>query len=171
MLGELDQGFQHAQQRLGPARLTHCMRFSGMATRALDVAKAYLSEREGFGSPLADKQALRYEIAEAETRLHAVRATVRDAADKIAAGEEARTEVAMSKVFAANATQDAIDTALQCCGGNGIGKDLPIGDFYEAVRAFRIVDGADEVHKRVIARDAFEDVDEAELEALTRYDG
>ena len=171
LLGELDQGFQHAQQRLGPARLTHCMRFSGMATRALDVAKAYLSEREGFGSPLADKQALRYEIAEAETRLHAVRATVRDAADKIAAGEEARTEVAMSKVFAANATQDAIDTALQCCGGNGIGKDLPIGDFYEAVRAFRIVDGADEVHKRVIARDAFEDVDEAELEALTRYDG
>ena len=171
LLGELDQGFQHAQQRLGPARLTHCMRFSGMATRALDVAKAYLSEREGFGSPLADKQALRYEIAEAETRLHAVRATVRDAADKIAAGEEARIEVAMSKVFAANATQDAIDTALQCCGGNGIGKDLPIGDFYEAVRAFRIVDGADEVHKRVIARDAFEDVDEAELEALTRYDG
>ena len=171
LLGELDQGFQHAQQRLGPARLTHCMRFSGMATRALDVAKAYLSEREGFGSPLADKQALRYEIAEAETRLHAVRATVRDAADKITAGEEARIEVAMSKVFAANATQDAIDTALQCCGGNGIGKDLPIGDFYEAVRAFRIVDGADEVHKRVIARDAFEDVDEAELEALTRYDG
>ena len=171
LLGELDQGFQHAQQRLGPARLTHCMRFSGMATRALDVAKAYLSEREGFGSPLADKQALRYEIAEAETRLHAVRATVRDAADKIAAGEEARIEVAMSKVFAANATQDAIDTALQCCGGNGIGKDLPIGDFYEAVRAFRIVDGADEVHKRVITRDAFEDVDEAELEALTRYDG
>ena len=171
LLGERDQGFQHAQQRLGPAWLTHCMRFSGMATRALDVAKAYLSEREGFGSPLADKQALRYEIAEAETRLHAVRATVRDAADKIAAGEEARIEVAMSKVFAANATQDAIDTALQCCGGNGIGKDLPIGDFYEAVRAFRIVDGADEVHKRVIARDAFEDVDEAELEALTRYDG
>ena len=171
LLGERDQGFQHAQQRLGPARLTHCMRFSGMATRALDVAKAYLSEREGFGSPLADKQALRYEIAEAETRLHAVRATVRDAADKIAAGEEARIEVAMSKVFAANATQDAIDTALQCCGGNGIGKDLPIGDFYEAVRAFRIVDGADEVHKRVIARDAFEDVDEAELEALTRYEG
>ena len=116
LLGELDQGFQHAQQRLGPARLTHCMRFSGMATRALDVAKAYLSEREGFGSPLADKQALRYEIADAETRLHAVRTMVRDAADKIAAGEEARIEVAMSKTFAANTTQNAIDTALQSCG-------------------------------------------------------
>ena len=170
LLGERDEGFQHAQQRLGPARLTHCMRFTGMATRALEVAKAYLSEREGFGSPLADKQALRYEIADAETRLHAVRTMVRDAADKIAAGEEARIEVAMSKTFAANTTQNAIDTALQSCGGNGIGKDLPIADFYQAVRAFRIVDGADEVHKRVIARNAFEDIDEAELEPLLRYD-
>jgi len=169
LLGNLDEGFQHAQQRLGPARLTHCMRFTGMATRALEVAKIYLTEREGFDSALADKQALRYEIADAETRLHAVRTMVRDAADKIAAGEEARIEVAMSKTFAANVTQEAIDTALQCCGGNGIGKDLPIADFYEAVRAFRIVDGADEVHKRVIARNAFEDVDESELEPLTRY--
>ena len=171
LLGNLDEGFQHAQQRLGPARLTHCMRFTGMATRALEVAKAYLSEREGFDSTLADKQALRYEIAEAETRLHAVRTMVRDAADKIAAGEEARIEVAMSKTFAANVTQEAIDTALQCCGGNGIGKDFPIADFYESVRAFRIVDGADEVHQRVIARNAFEDVDESELEPLTRYEG
>jgi acyl-CoA dehydrogenase len=171
LLGERDQGFQHAQQRLGPARLTHCMRFTGMATRALSVTKAYLAEREGFDSPLSNKQALRYEIADAETRLHAVRTMVRDAADKIAAGEEARIEVGMSKVFAANVTQEAIDTALQFCGANGIGRDLPIGDFYEAVRAFRIVDGADEVHKRVIARNAFEDLDEAELESLTRYDG
>ena len=96
---------------------------------------------------------------------------VRDAADKIAAGEEARIEVGMSKVFAANITQEAIDTALQFCGANGIGRDLPIADFYESVRAFRIVDGADEVHKRVIARNAFEDLDEAELEAITRYEG
>jgi acyl-CoA dehydrogenase len=169
LLGGRDQGFQHAQQRLGPARLTHCMRFTGMATRALEITKAYLDEREGFDSRLSEKQALRYEIAEAETRLHAVRTMVRDAADKIAAGEEARIEVGMSKVFAANVTQEAIDTALQLCGGNGIGRDLPIADFYEAVRSFRIVDGADEVHKRVIARDAFEDLDEAELETLTRY--
>jgi acyl-CoA dehydrogenase len=169
LLGELNQGFQHAQQRLGPARLTHCMRYTGMATRSLEVAKAYLQEREGFDSPLADKQALRYEIADAETRLHAVRTVVRDAADKIAAGEQARIEVAMSKVFAANTTQDAIDTALQCCGGNGIGKDLPIADFYQSVRQFRLVDGADEVHKRVIARDAFEDTDESELDELLRY--
>lgn len=71
----------------------------------------------------------------------------------------------------ANVVQDAIDTAVQICGGNGIGKDLSLADFYENVRQLRIVDGADEVHKRVIARRAFEDVNGDEVEHLTRYDG
>ncbi|QLG63511.1 acyl-CoA dehydrogenase family protein [Halorarum salinum] len=171
LLGERNEGFQHAQQRLGPARLTHCMRYSGMAERALDVAKAYATEREGFGGPLAEKQSLRYDVADAETRLHAVRTTVRDAADRIARGDEARVQVSMSKTFAANVVQDVVDTCLQACGANGIGKDLPISDFYEAVRQFRLVDGADEVHKRVVAREAFADVDPDELANVTRYDG
>ncbi|MDS0474141.1 acyl-CoA dehydrogenase family protein [Natrinema sp. 1APR25-10V2] len=169
LLGELNQGFTHAQERLGPARLTHCMRYSGMAQRSLDIAKAYISERQGFDSTLSDKQSLRHRIADAETKLHMARTGIRDAADRIAAGDEARVPVSMCKVFTANVTQEAIDLALQCCGANGIGKDLPISDFYEAVRAFRIVDGADEVHRRVIARAAFEDVPEEELEPLTRF--
>ena len=169
ILGTLNEGFTHAQQRLGPARLTHCMRFSGMAERALDVAKAYLEEREAFGTPLADKQALRFEIADLETRLHAARSMVRHAARQIAAGQEARIEVSMAKVFTANVTQEVIDSALQMCGGNGIGKDLPLADFYENVRAFRIVDGADEVHRRVIAREAFREVDPSEVQHITRF--
>ncbi|MGA9399980.1 acyl-CoA dehydrogenase family protein [Haladaptatus sp.] len=171
LLGEENAGFAIAQQRLGPARLTHCMRYSGMAERALDIAKAYADERQAFDGPLSDKQAIRFEIAEIETRLHAVRTMVRHAAGQIAAGEEARIAVSMSKVYAANVVQDAIDTAVQICGGNGIGKDLPLADFYESVRQFRIVDGADEVHKRVIARDAFSDLDPSEVEHLVRYDG
>ena len=171
LLGEENSGFQHAQQRLGPARLTHCMRYSGMAERALDVAKAYTSEREAFGEPLAEKQELRFEIAEAETRLHAARTMARDAAARIADGEEARVPVSMAKVFTANVVQETIDATMQMCGGNGIGKDLPLADFYENVRQFRIVDGADEVHKRVIARDAFEDVDASIVDHVTRYDG
>lgn len=169
LLGELNEGFTHTQQRLGPARLTHCMRYSGMAKRALSVMKAYVSEREAFGEPLAEKQALRFDVAEAETRLHAARCMVRDAARCIEAGEEARVRVSMAKTFTANVTQEAIDTAVQYCGGNGLGKDLPIADFYEHIRQFRLVDGADEVHNRVIARDAFDDVDETELENLTRF--
>ncbi|ADB59838.1 acyl-CoA dehydrogenase domain protein [Haloterrigena turkmenica DSM 5511] len=169
LLGNLNEGFSHAQARLGPARLTHCMRFSGMAQRALEIAKAYLSEREGFGSTLSDKQSLRHRIADAEARLHVARTAIRDAADRIEDGDEARIPVSMCKVFTANVTQGAIDLAVQCCGANGIGKDLPLADFYEAVRKFRIIDGADEVHRRIIARDAFADVNREELEPLTRF--
>ena len=169
LLGELNEGFTHAQQRLGPARLTHCMRFSGMAERALDIAKAYVSEREAFGTPLSEKQDLRFRVAEADIRLHAARSMVRHAARQITAGEEARIEVAMSKVFTANVVNDILDETVQMCGGNGIGKDLPIAHFYEGARSFRIVDGADEVHKRVIARDSFEDVDPSEVEHVLRY--
>ncbi|PSP66271.1 acyl-CoA dehydrogenase, partial [Halobacteriales archaeon QS_1_69_70] len=148
LLGTEGAGFRHVQERLGPARLTHCMRFSGMASRALTVARSYLDEREAFGTPLSDKQHPRFELARRETELQAARALVRQAADAIAAGEKARLEVSMSKVFTANVTQEAVDTALQFCGANGIGKDLPLADFYESIRAFRIVDGADEVHLR-----------------------
>jgi acyl-CoA dehydrogenase len=171
MLGSENAGFIVAQQRLGPARLTHCMRFAGMAERALDIAVAYASERGAFGERLADKQETRFKIVDSHTRLHAARTMVRHAAGEIEDDKRARVEVGMCKTFAANAAQDAIDTAVQVCGGNGIGKDLPLADFYENVRAFRIVDGADEVHKRSIAKRVFDEeaVDESELENVTRY--
>jgi len=169
LLGREGAGFTHVQERLGPARLTHCMRFSGMAMRALSVARSYLDERQAFGTALSDKQHPRFELARKETELQAARSLVRQAADAIAAGEQARLEVSMSKVFSANVTQEAIDTALQFCGGNGIGKDLPLADFYESVRAFRIVDGADEVHLRTIADALFEETDPEELGPLTRF--
>ena len=171
LLGKLNEGFTHAQQRLGPARLTHCMRYSGMAERSLDIAKAYVSDRKAFESALSEKESVRAEVADAEIRLHAARTMVRDAAARVADGQEARIPVAMAKVFTANVVQDIIDQCVQFCGGNGIGKDLPLADFYENVRQFRIVDGADEVHRRVIARDAFDGVDETELEGITRFEG
>jgi len=169
VLGELHDGFGLVQRRLGPARLTHCMRYSGMAERALEVAKAYASEREAFGEPLSEKQSARFAVAEAETQLHAVRTMVRHAAREIEGGSEARIEVAMCKSYAAEAVQEAIDTAVQLCGGAGISRDLPLGDFYESVRQFRIIDGADEVHKRSIAREAFSEVETSELDGLVRY--
>jgi acyl-CoA dehydrogenase len=169
LLGPRDEGFSIVQQRLGPARLTHCMRFSGMAERALDVAKAYLTERDGFDESLSEKQALRHRIADLETRLHAARSMVRHAARQIQAGNEARVPVSMSKVFVANVVQEVIDETVQFCGASGIGRDLPLAYFYEDVRQFRIVDGPDEVHRRVIARDSFSDVDADELASLPTF--
>jgi acyl-CoA dehydrogenase len=169
LLGAENAGFMIAQQRLGPARLTHCMRFCGMADRALDIATAYASERAAFGDSLADKQSLRFEITRRRTDLHAARTMVRHAARAIADGEQARREVAACKYFAANAAGEAVDAAIQVCGGAGISKDLPLADFYENVRAFRIFDGPDEVHLRTLARDAFEDPPTDELANLPRY--
>ncbi|THE66014.1 acyl-CoA dehydrogenase, partial [Salinadaptatus halalkaliphilus] len=168
-IGEEGEGFRIAQLRLGGGRLTHCMRYSGMAQRSLEIAKAYLSEREAFGDRLAEKQALRHRIADAETRLHAARTMIRHAARELDRSD-ARIEVAMAKTFTANVTSEIIDLAVQCCGANGIGKDLPLAHFYEEVRRFRIVDGPDEVHRRSIARWAFEDLEEDELESVLRFD-
>ena len=168
-IGEEGGGFRLAQLRLGGGRLTHCMRYCGMAERALDVAKAYMTEREAFGSTLADKQALRHRIADAETKLHVARTASRHAARELD-NSDARIEVAMAKTFTANVTNEIIDLAVQCCGGNGIAKDLPLAHFYEEVRPFRIFDGADEVHRRTIARDAFEDVTTEEVEHVLRFD-
>ncbi|MFB6141812.1 MAG: acyl-CoA dehydrogenase family protein [Halorientalis sp.] len=171
LLGPENEGFQIAQERLGPARLTHCMRYSGMASRALAIAKEYMEARDAFGERLSSKQGLRFRVAEQETALHAARTMTRHAAEKIVRGEQARIEVAMSKYYTANVVQETVDFALQACGGSGISRKLPLADFYESVRAFRIVDGADEVHKRSIAREAFEDehVAEGELCNIPRY--
>ena len=171
LLGAENAGLAVAQQRLGPARLTHCMRFIGMADRALDIARAYMAERTAFGDSLLDKQALRFELAEAEMRLHAARTMVRHAARTLDETGSARVEVGMSKVFTAETVQDIVDTAVQVCGGNGIGKDLPLADFYENVRAFRIVDGADEVHLRSIAKRVFDEdnIYPEEVDHITRF--
>jgi acyl-CoA dehydrogenase len=140
-----------------------------MAERSLEIAKAYVSDREAFGSKLSDKQSLRHRVAEAEIELHAIRTMVRHAARQITEGNEARTEVAMSKVYAARRVNEILDEALQMCGGNGIARDLPISYFYENARPFRIVDGADEVHLRSVAREAFENVDYSEVEHITSF--
>lgn len=169
LLGELNEGFIHAQQRLVPARLTHCMRYTGMAMRAIEVAKAYMNQREAFDENLADKQAQRFAIADLETQLYATRVMVRQAARAITENGEARVPVSMSKVFAASTCQDAIDFAIQACGGAGMSHDLPLADFYKSVRQFRLVDGADEVHRRVIAREAFESVGDPAIENLPTF--
>jgi len=169
LLGEENGGFRLAQLRLGGGRLTHCMRYSGMADRALEISKASRFWRYAFDEPLADKQALRHRIATAETELHGARTMVRHAARELDESD-ARIEVAMAKMFTANVTNEVMDLAVQCLGGNGIGKDLPVAHFYEAVRPFRIVDGADEVHRRTIARHAFEDVDDSDMQNVVQFD-
>lgn len=153
ILGQEGAGFKIAQQRLGPARLTHCMRWTGVAERALDIAATRLKTRSAFGSLLADKQALQWMVADSVMELHAGKLMVRHAADQIVSGSEARAESSLTKVHVAESINRVIDRAIQICGGMGLTEDLPLGQFYAEARAFRIYDGASEVHRMVVARD------------------
>lgn len=152
VLGRVGEAFKMAQVRLGPARLTHCMRWTGVAQRALEIATARALEREAFGHKLAEHQAIQWMIADSEIDLHASRMMVMHAAWKHEQGDEIRRESSICKVFVAEAVNRVIDRAVQICGALGVSHDTPLADFYANARAFRIYDGASEVHRMVIAR-------------------
>ncbi|HLU09665.1 MAG TPA: acyl-CoA dehydrogenase family protein, partial [Oceanobacillus sp.] len=152
ILGKEGEGFALTQARLGPARLTHCMRWTGIAQRALEIATQYAVEREAFGKHLNEHQAIQWMLADSATELHVGRLMIQQAAWLLEKGEQARQETSMCKVFVAETVNRVLDRAIQICGGMGISRDLPLSRWYEAARAFRIYDGASEVHRMVIAR-------------------
>lgn len=152
ILGEVGQGFALVQARLGPARLTHCMRWTGIAQRALEIATEYATRREAFGSTLNGHQAVQWMLADSATELHAGRLMIQQAAWLLENGEQARSETSMAKIHVAETVCRVLDRAIQICGGLGISRDLPLSHWYESARAFRIYDGASEVHRMVVAR-------------------
>jgi acyl-CoA dehydrogenase len=152
VLGKIGDGFKMAQVRLTPARLTHCMRWMGVAQRSLEIAIGYARERRAFGKKLAEHQAVQWMIADSEIDLHASRMMVMHAAWKHERGEDIRHESSICKVFVAEAINRVIDRAVQICGALGVSTDTPLEHFYREARAFRIYDGPSEVHRMVIAR-------------------
>ena len=152
VLGVPGKGFKLTQLRLGPARLTHCMRWTGVAQRALELAATRATERDAFGARLAQHEAIQWMLADSEIELHAGRMMILQAAWLITQGQEARRETSMCKVFVSEAINRVIDRAVQICGSLGVADDLPLANFYREARAFRIYDGPSEVHRMVIAR-------------------
>ena len=152
VLGKVGDGFKMAQVRLTPARLTHCMRWLGVAQRSLEIAIDRAKEREAFGKKLADHQSIQWMIADSEIELHASRLMVMQAAWKQERGDDIRHESSICKVFVAEAVNRVIDRAIQICGALGVSSDTPLEHFYREARAFRIYDGPSEVHRMVIAR-------------------
>ncbi len=153
ILGSEGQGFMLAQSRLGPARLTHCMRWTGIAQRALEIATDYASGREAFGGALTGHQSVQWMLADSEMELKMGRLLIHEAAWRLAQGEQARVETSIAKVQVAETVSRVLDRCVQICGGRGISRDLPLSTWYEKSRAFRIYDGASEVHRMVVARD------------------
>ncbi len=153
ILGGEGNGFMLAQSRLGPARLTHCMRWTGIAQRALEIAANYATEREAFGGPLSSHQSIQWMLADSEMELKMGRLLIHEAAWRLARGEQARLETSIAKVQVSEIVGRVLDRCVQICGGSGIARDLPLSGWYEKARAFRIYDGASEVHRMVVARD------------------
>jgi acyl-CoA dehydrogenase len=154
LLGREGDGFAIAQARLGPGRIHHCMRNIGVAERALELMCKRANTRFTHGSLLADKANVQQWIADSRIEIDSTRLAVMHAAWKIdtVGKREARQEIAMIKVQAANMVMNVLDRAIQVHGAAGVSDDLPIARFWRENRAMRIVDGPDEVHRMQIAR-------------------
>jgi acyl-CoA dehydrogenase len=151
-LGAPGDGFKLAQKRLGPGRIHHVMRWLGQMQRAFELMCSYSLVRKVGGEALADKQTIQNWIAESAAEIQACRLMTLQTAHRLDEGDEARVEVSLIKFYAARVLHDVIDRALQVHGGLGMTEDAPLAAMYRNARGARIYDGADEVHKMVVAR-------------------
>jgi acyl-CoA dehydrogenase len=152
VLMKVGDGLRVTQIRLGPARLTHCMRWLGMAKRALEIASAYVAERKSFGTTLAEHEGVQWLLGEAAMEIEMGRLMTMKAAWLLQNGDLARKEVSMAKVQVAGTLHKAVDTAIQLLGARGYSKDTKLDWMYRYARQARLVDGASEVHKMVLSR-------------------
>lgn len=147
----IGDGLKVTQIRLGPARLTHCMRWLGLARRSMTIALDYVSVREHGGRALGELETVRTVLGDAAMQIEIGRLLTMRAARKLDRGDFARKEVSMAKVVVADALHQAVDTAIQLNGGRGYSKDTVLEWIYRYARQARLVDGASEVHKTVLA--------------------
>ncbi|MEV0709992.1 acyl-CoA dehydrogenase family protein [Nocardia aurea] len=152
VLGEVDRGFEYAQVRLGPARMTHVMRWLGAARRGHDIAVAHVARRQGFGAKLGDLGMVQQMVADNEIDIAATRALLTRACWELDAGESAANSTSVAKTFAAEAIFRIVDRSVQMCGGLGVSDDLPLARLSREVRPFRVYDGPSEVHRWAIAK-------------------
>jgi acyl-CoA dehydrogenase len=152
MLMREGEGLKAVQIRLGTARLTHCMRWLGLAKRAMEIAADYVAARDAFGRRLAERESVQTMLGESAMQIEIGRLLVMKAAWKLDRGDFARKEVSMAKVVVADLLHQAVDTAIQLNGARGYSKDTPLEWMYRYARQARLVDGASEVHKMVLSR-------------------
>jgi acyl-CoA dehydrogenase len=152
VLLNVGDGLRVTQVRLGPARLTHCMRWLGQAKRCMEIAQDYVENREGFGIKLADRESVQIKLGHVAHQIQIGRLLTMHAAWKLDQGDRARKEVSMAKVHVADTLHHAADVAIQLNGARGFSKDTILEWIYRSARSARLVDGATEVHMMVLAR-------------------
>ena len=151
-VGEEGQGFAAAQRWLNEGRIRHGARACGVAERCLDMALDYARQRKTFGEPLAERQGVQWILADCFTELHATRLMVRDAAAKLDAGEDARAETFMVKIYGDEMGFRVADRCLQLHGGIGLTTELPLEKLWRDQRSFMITEGPTEVLRTALAK-------------------
>ncbi|MGB3811079.1 MAG: acyl-CoA dehydrogenase [Parvibaculum sp.] len=152
MLGEPGQGFRFAQIRLAPARLSHCMRWHGVATRAQEIAIDYACRREAFGKLLIDHEGVGFMLAENQIDLKQSELMIDWCAAALDSGGDGNIESSMTKVSVSEALFRVADRCVQVMGALGVTQDTIVEQLFREVRAFRIYDGPTEVHKWSLAK-------------------
>ena len=152
VLGEVGQALRYAQLRLTPARLTHCMRWLGAASRAHSIAVDYARTRTAFGKPLGEHQGVGFMLADNEIALQQCRLAIWWACWALDTGAKGRHESSMVKAYVSEELFKVADRCVQILGGMGISDETPVGMIFSDMRAFRLYDGPPEVHKYAIAR-------------------
>lgn len=152
LLGTRGEGFTMAQDRLGPGRIFHCMRWLGQAQRAFDLMCEYANSRMLRGKPIAEQELVQQMVFDSYADIQSSRLMVLDAAAKIDSGSQARVEIGTIKVQVALMGHRVVDRAIQVHGAKGVGSDTPLQQMYRHMRYGRIVDGPDEVHVSRVAR-------------------
>ena len=152
VLGAPGEGFKYAQVRLAPARLTHCMRWLGAATRAHDIAREYAGRRQAFGKALGEHEGVGFMLADNAIDLHQVRLAIWHCAWLLDQGHSAGSASSMAKVICSEALFRVADRCVQILGGMGVTQDTLVERIFRELRAFRIYDGPSEVHRWALAR-------------------
>jgi acyl-CoA dehydrogenase len=152
MLGNSGEGFKLAQIRLAPARLTHCMRWHGAATRCQEIASDYAVKRHAFGKPLIDHEGVGFMLADNMIELKQAELMIDWCASVLDTGAAGTTESSMTKVAVSEALFRVVDRCIQVMGGTGVTGDTIVEKVFRELRAFRIYDGPTEVHKWSLAK-------------------
>jgi len=153
MLGTEGQGYRIALGNLEGGRIGIAAQALGMARAAYEVALAYAQEREAFGKPIFEHQAVAFRLADMATQLAAARQLIWHAAALRSAGQKCLTEASMAKLFATDIAEKVCSDAMQTLGGYGFLRDFPVERYYRGVRGARIYEGTNDIQKLVIARD------------------
>jgi len=152
VLGEAHEGFRYAQIRLSPARLSHCMRWLGAASRANEIARDYACTRRAFGKRLIDHEGVGFMLADNMIELRQAELMIDWCADVLDSGSLGITESSMTKVAVSEGLMRIADRCVQVMGGSGVSKETIVEQVFREIRAFRIYDGPTEVHKWSLAK-------------------